>query len=321
MSTLQFQDRNASVDFYESRYSHGYMGYWSSFDKRRLFELIKSLNLPDIGNALDFGCGRGIFTAVIKEALPGWSISGCDISREAIESAKQNILGINFFVLGDKKYSDKKFDFIHSHHVLEHTFDEKITAGEMSAFAEKHCVMLHSLPCNHAGSLEFRFAQWTKNGFDYTTGKFFFEDTAHMRRLNVPQAEDLFDKNNFKITKKYFSNQYWGAVKWIAESNYKLVWNISNPFKAVSPFAFLKLSVWRNRLDFVWFCFFASSVFQSADKGKFHSLKKIIQTICFIFFFWLVIPVSRYVKYRAIKEWEEKKESPNGTDMFLVFER
>ena len=153
--------RNDSIQFYEGRYSRGYMGHWSSFDKKRLYDLVKSLNLPQTGNALDFGCGRGIFTEVIREALPGWKISGCDISSEAIESAKQNS-AITFFVLGDKIFSEQKFDFIHSHHVLEHTFDDKVTAGEMSSYAAEHCVMLHSLPCNHEGSLEYRLSQCLK---------------------------------------------------------------------------------------------------------------------------------------------------------------
>lgn len=321
MDTIRFPDRKASVEFYESRYSQGYMGHWSSFDKSRLLELVKSLNLPAQGNALDFGCGRGIFTQVIREALPGWKISGCDISAEAIESAGKNGSGITFFVLGDSRFSSFKFDFIHSHHVLEHTFDEKVTAGEMSGYAADHCVMLHSLPCNHEGSLEYRLAHWTRNGFDPETGKFFFEDTAHMRRLNAEQAAMLFAPFHFRLVKKYFSNQYWGAIKWIAESNLGLVRTISNPFNAHSMASFFKLAGWRCRLGLSWFCFFAASAFRPADHGKYFYLKKGIQALCFLCFFWLAIPVSLYITSMAKKEWDEKKESPDGTDMFLVFER
>ncbi len=321
METIQFSDRKASVDFYESRYSHGYMGHWSNFDKDRLYELIKGLNLPAVGNALDFGCGRGIFTQVIRAALPGWTISGCDISAEAIESAKKNSPGITFFVIGDKNFSVKRFDFIHSHHVLEHTFDERITSEEMSSFAASKCTMLHSLPCNHEGSLEHRLAQWTKNGFDPVTGKFFYEDTAHMRRLNVQQADALFAKSGFRLLKDYYSNQYWGAIKWIAESNFGLVWNITDPFHANSFRAFFKLTYWRKRLTFSWFCFFAASAFTPADRGRFYILKKLFQALSLVLFFWIAIPLSRYISGKAKKEWDEEKEQKNGTDMFLIFER
>jgi SAM-dependent methyltransferase len=320
MDTIQFSDRSASVDFYESRYAHGYMGHWSSFDKDRLFSLIKSLQLPAQGNALDFGCGRGIFTQVIREALPGWTITGCDISSEAIANAKRNSPGITFFVLGDKGIS-QKFDFIHSHHVLEHTFDIKVSASEISSFAAAHCFMLHSLPCNHEGSLEYRLSQWTKNGFDPQTGKFFFEDSAHMRRLNVQQAEALFSGYNFKLRKEYYANRYWGGIKWIAESDLGLVRNISNPFHANSFASFLKLVAWRKRLAFAWFCFFAASAFSPADRGKYYFLKKMIQAVCFILFFWLAIPVNSFISSKAKKEWDERKENPDGSDMFLVFER
>jgi len=321
MDTIQFSDRKESVNFYEGRYAAGYMGHWSSFDKKRMYELINGLNLPAEGNALDFGCGRGIFTAVIREALPGWTITGCDISSEAIESAKRNNPSITFFVLGEKNISEKKFDFIHSHHVLEHTFDLEITAKEIASYAAERCVMLHSLPCNHEGSLEYRLSQWTKNGIDPSTGKFFFEDSAHMRRLSAQQAEALFSKHGFRMTRKYFSNRRWGAVKWIAESNFGLVRNISNPFRANSTSSFFKLAVWRKRLLFSWFCFFAASAFSPADRGKYYFLKKIFQALCCLLFFWFAIPVSRFITVMAKREWDEEKENSAGSDMFLVFER
>lgn len=321
METIQFADRKASVDFYESRYAHGYMGHWSSFDKERLYSLIKSLNLPPSGNALDFGCGRGIFTQVIKQALPGWTISGCDISAEAIESAKKNSQDIDFFVLGDKSHDGKKFDFIHSHHVLEHTFDEKVTAAEMASYAAHHCTMLHSLPCNHEGSLEYRLSMWTQDGFDQATGKFFFEDTAHIRRMSGKQADELFQKHLFHPGRKYFSNQFWGAIKWIAESDLRLILNISNPFHSNSFSSFLSLVWWRFVLLLTWFCFFAATAFQPADRGRFYLLKKFIQAICLVLFFWIAIPVVLFITARARQEWKENKENPGGSDMFLVYQR
>ena len=321
METIQFQDRKESVDFYERRYSHGYMGHWSNFDKDRLFWLIRSFNLPEQGNALDFGCGRGIFTQVIKEALPGWKIFGCDISSEAIESAKRNSAGITFFVLGDKEFSGLKVDFIHSHHVLEHTFDEIITAGEMASFAANHCYMLHSLPCNHAGSLEYSLAQWTKNGFDEISGKFFFEDTAHIRRMSAAQTAALFTPFGFRLTREYYSNQFWGAIKWIAESDFGMVWKIANPMQANSLSSFFRLAFWREWLILSWFCFFAASAFRPADRGRYYYLKKFIQAISFLLFFWLAIPVSMFITAKAKKEWELNKDDKSGTDMFLFFEK
>jgi SAM-dependent methyltransferase len=297
------------------------MGHWGTFDKERISGLVKRLGLPTQGNALDFGCGRGIFTRVISEALPGWKIWGCDISKEAVEVAKKNNPDITFFVIGDPAFSKLNFDFIHSHHVLEHTFDVSASAGEITSFAAEKCIMLHSLPCNHEGSLEHRLANWTRNGFDPLTGKFFFEDTAHLRRMNVQQAEQLFSKYNFRLTKKYFSNQYWGAVKWIAESDFKFVLKISNPFHSNSFASFFKLAIWRKRLVWAWFSYFTASAFSPGDRGGNYFLKKIIQSFCIILFFWFAFPLSWFISRKAKKEWEEKNEDPGGSDMFLVFEK
>ena len=201
METRDLSNRKASAEFYENRYTHGYMGYWSAFEKERLLSLIRELNFPVSGKALDFGCGRGIFTAIFLEALPGWEIYGCDISPEAIGFAQRNNSSIHFFVLGSAEFAEERFDFIHSHHVLEHTFNEKITASEMCAFAAPKCTMLHSLPCNHEGSLEHKISTARRNGIDAVTGKFFFEDTAHMRRLSANQTIALFEPAGFKCWK------------------------------------------------------------------------------------------------------------------------
>jgi len=321
MEIKDLSNRKESAEFYEKRYTHGYMGHWSAFEKQRLLALIKELHLGPKGKALDFGCGRGIFTAVFQEALPGWQIYGCDISPEAISFAKKNNASINFFVLGDQSFSGERFDFIHSHHVLEHTFDEKVTALEMCDFAATKCTMLHSLPCNHEGSLEYRIASARKNGIDPMTGKFFFEDTAHMRRLSAKQTIALFQDAGFRSKKEYYANQYYGALKWISESNFKLVLTIANPYKANSAANFFFLFGLLGKLKIFWFSFFSASAFEPADKGKFYALKRLLQVISFILFFWMAIPLRTWLLKKATEEWELRREEKNGSDLFLCIER
>ncbi len=321
MQTINLKDRKESADFYENRYSRGYMGHWSAFEKERLLGLIRELNLPAKGKALDFGCGRGIFTAVFLEALPGWEIFGCDISPEAISFATKNNTAIRFFVLGDKSYSNERFDFIHSHHVLEHTFDEKVTASEMCSFADKNCVMLHSLPCNHEGSLEYKISSARKNGIDSLTGKFFFEDTAHMRRMSANETIALFQKEGFQSWKEYYANQYYGALKWIAESDFKLVLNIANPWRARDAGSFVFLFGLLVKLKCYWFCFFAAGAFEPADRGRFYFLKKTLQSISFILFFWIAIPLRSALVRKAKNEWKLHRTDRNGSDLFLILKR
>ena len=321
MKTKDLSNREESAAFYEQRYSRGYMGHWSDFEKEKLLKLIKELNLGPTGKALDFGCGRGIFTAVFQEALPGWEIYGCDISPEAISFASKNNASIHFFVLGDKKFADERFDFIHSHHVLEHTFDEKVSASEMCGFAAESCTMIHSLPCDHEGSLEYKIASATKGGIDPKTGKFFFEDPAHMRRLSSTQTIALFEKDGFRCWKEFYANQYYGALKWIAESQFGLVLKIANPWRAKDLSSFLFLMGLLGRLKFYWFCSFAASAFEPADKGRLYRTKRTLQAICFILFFWIAIPVKSWLLRKANEEWDLHRTDKNGSDLFLVLKR
>ncbi|REJ80166.1 MAG: class I SAM-dependent methyltransferase [Bacteroidetes bacterium] len=321
METQSFHDKEDSISFYEKRYAGGYMGHWSLFEKKRLFNLIRELNLPSSGKALDFGCGRGIFTQVIKEALPGWEIFACDISKQAIEWAKQNQTGIEFFIAGDEVYKGEKFDFIHSHHVLEHTYDAKVTTHEICAYAADRCTMLHSVPCRHKGSLEYKISTLVKDGIDPQTGKFFFEDFAHQIRPNVEETISFFRPFGFKIQSDYYAAQHYGALKWIAESGLGFVLKISPVFKAVSFDAALKLFRYRLQFLFYWFCFFCATAFTSADRGKYFYLKKSFQIIGFIFFFWLAIPVRTHLLKKSESEWNEKRMEKNGSELFLVISR
>ena len=63
-----------SKDFYENRYKKGYMEKWPEDKKDRVYGVIRSLNLPHEGEGLDFGCGNGVFTEMLKKALPNWNI-------------------------------------------------------------------------------------------------------------------------------------------------------------------------------------------------------------------------------------------------------
>lgn len=321
METLQFSDRQDSVRFYEDRYAHGYMGHWSIFEKQRLIGLVRELKLPARGVALDFGCGRGIFTTVIREALPGWRIFGCDISAEAVAWAKAHQPEITFFVLGDKAFDNLRADFIHSHHVLEHTYDAAVTAREMTEYAAPTCTMLHSFPCNHPGSLEHLLSEAVRDGIDPVSGKFFFEDTAHQRRLSRRQTEELFVVGGFSSVDASYANRFAGAVKWIAESDLRLVLNITDARKAKDAASARLLKRWRRKLLFRWFCHFAATAFAPADRGRYYRWKRLLQCMAFLTCGWFALPVDRSIRRAALHEWENDRKREDGSDLFLVLHR
>src|SRR5688572_28700533 len=86
-------DESAAVRFYDERSAAGYMEDWPAWKKRRVASFIRELNLPQTGRALDFGCGQGVFTEVLRQTLPGWRVSGTDLSSEALQAARKRFPG------------------------------------------------------------------------------------------------------------------------------------------------------------------------------------------------------------------------------------
>ena len=60
-----------SAEFYEESYKKGYMDEWPSKKKQRLIEIIEGLQLPEKGDALDFGC-RFPLEMVNIRSTPNW---------------------------------------------------------------------------------------------------------------------------------------------------------------------------------------------------------------------------------------------------------
>ena len=58
------------------------------------------------GGVLDMGCGKGAFTARLKENFPGASVTGVDIAPTAIKKARQKYghLGIKFVTFDVREY-------------------------------------------------------------------------------------------------------------------------------------------------------------------------------------------------------------------------
>jgi release factor glutamine methyltransferase len=74
----------------------------------------------ETGEALDIGTGSGCIAMAIKRNIPGINVSGCDISPEALETARQNAenakLNIRFFIADILRWKEvrwpSKYDLI-----------------------------------------------------------------------------------------------------------------------------------------------------------------------------------------------------------------
>jgi 2-polyprenyl-3-methyl-5-hydroxy-6-metoxy-1,4-benzoquinol methylase len=83
--------------------------------------LLDTLKLPEIGNVLDIGCGKGNFLLAFSQKFPKWSLNGVEASKNALSFAKKKLLKADlregFFRDG---LFDKKFDLIVALDVFEH---------------------------------------------------------------------------------------------------------------------------------------------------------------------------------------------------------
>ena len=67
------------------------------------------------------------------------------------------------------------FDFIFSHHVLEHVFDIKEVAAQINQRAKNSSAMLHIFPCGNPGSYEYKLCKNRIDGINTKMeNRFFF---------------------------------------------------------------------------------------------------------------------------------------------------
>jgi SAM-dependent methyltransferase len=303
-----------SRKFYNDRYTRGYMEEWPADKKEKVYEIIRKLNLPERGEALDFGCGNGVFTVILKECLPNWTVYGCDLSQVAIENAKSKISNCTFFINNDPALKDKKFDFIFSHHVLEHVFNIDEVAKQITDLTKAKAGILCILPCGNPGSFEWKICNLRKNGIEKDReDRFFYEDPGHVRRLDTESCSSLLKKSGFALSQAYYSNQYHGAVNWITRVNPAIMANMFNPLKGKGLRSKTKLFIYLIKYSFISCLRMPYVIYKKFDK----TIVKIIFYIPAFFSKYL----DNYMIRKSDKEWAESKGKENGSEMFLFFKK
>ncbi len=322
MTQLNLNNEKDSKEFYEVRYSDNYMEEWPIEKKLRIIEIIKCLNLPSHGDALDFGCGNGVFSDVLKKALPHWHIYGCDISETAIKNAAKRFPECTFFTNDDEKHKSKKFDFVFTHHVLEHVFDIKELAKQINGLLKDSSSMLHIFPCGNPDSYEYRLCALRSDGIDKKTeNRFFFEDEGHIRRMTTDQCVHLFKEYDFTLKHDYYSNQYYGAVNWITQAGERLILKMFNPIKGKDWKSKFKLTGMLLKMIFISILRKPSKIYKNILKK---SVKQ-IQHLLFIYMFYIPFKIVKsfddYLEKKATDEWDKIKLNKNGSEMYLYFAR
>lgn len=318
----ELYQKEIAIDFYENRYEKGYMDEWPVEKKQRVFEILRSLPLPETGEALDYGCGNGVFTDLLRQALPKWKIYGSDISQNAVNNAKIRFPECTFFVSDNDLMSDLKFDFLFSHHVLEHVFDIEKAMSEINEYMKPISNIMHILPCGNENSFEYNLCQLRTDGFNTAMeNRFFFEDEGHVRRLTTQQISDLLQIHGFTLEKAFYSNQHHGAIKWITQSSALFIKDFANPEKGKDVPSKKRLGQLRAKFLFLSYLQLPYALYKDTKAIKNKSPKHYLVQLVFMIPSIISYPVHALINAKAKKEWNANKQSKNGSEMYVFFSR
>ncbi len=320
LQRLNLNDAKNASHFYDNRYEGDYMDEWPLRKKRRVYELLRELDLPEDGIALDFGCGTGVFTSVIKQALPRWQVYGTDLSVIALEKAEAKNPNCNFFSLDAPNLTSLKFDFIFSHHVLEHVSDIDETWMQFSSLSKSGTRMLHICPCGNEGSFEHNLCRLRKDGLrQKPENTFFYEDEGHLRKLDTQKMRCLATKYGFEVCLEYYAWHHYEAIEGITMEGHDYVRYLTDLAQAANGTAQTELRGLRRQLHTITMLRTPSIIVNQRQQKQEKSWKDyaaitILKPLTVIS--WLT---NRILEQLTDSEWHHRRKDPKGAEMYFLF--
>jgi SAM-dependent methyltransferase len=310
---------------YDERFEHGYMSEWPAWRRERIAALVRGFGLPSKGRALDFGCGQGVFTSVLRAALPEWEIVGTDLSTVGLREAARRVPDCTF-VHGSETAQHGPFDFVFTHHVLEHVDDLDATVGFLTSLLTPRGQILHILPCGNAGSFEHALCALRVDGIDGTNGRFFFDEDGHVRRLTTKTLSQAAEAHGMVLARGAYGSQFWGALDWISGQELDTIRSMFDPAKAIDAPAGARLRRLRRQLMALRLLkrppaiLFRSAARDVLGREDWTWRDRAILTASNPGFL-LAFPIRAALRALASREWARGRARENGSEMFLLFSR
>jgi SAM-dependent methyltransferase len=303
------------------------MNDWPEWKKKRVFLIIRDLGLPATGRALDYGCGAGVFTRLLKEALPAGDVSGTDISDVGLGIARTLSNDVTYLDAAD--VAERSFDFIFSHHVMEHVDNIEAVANDFTRYAKPNAVMLHIMPCGNKGSLDHYIASHTINGIDHQKGNtFFYEEELHLNRFTTAQLSEIFGRNNWHLDHSFYANHQLGCLAELSGMNTQHIRRLTDGNNAIDAKAKRKFSLIRVFSLMLYYLQRPYTYFKLRNKSKAWTgpllrhpeLGNYRTSLTEV----LLFPSYAFVLLRSLMEkmdWNNSKRKHSGSEMYLVFHK
>ena len=177
---------------------------WSSPTAFRLKQALGALSGLSSGKVLEVGSGAGQFIRALKHLRPNLECHGCDISAEAIKTAKTKndgvIYELNSSVL---PYQDNFFDAVLIFDVLEHVADYQGLLVEIKRILKPGGIFYCFVPCEGDwASLWYYLRHFI--AFKDLTEKY----AGHINHLSRGQWLKNFNKAGFTVEQKRYSEHF-----------------------------------------------------------------------------------------------------------------
>ncbi len=138
----------------------------SLYTQSKLHIIFEKMDLTQINNVLDIGCGNGFFTVPLNKRLS--NVVGLDFSRRMLSLLKQEKIPL---IRADSVYlpfKDRCFDLVFCANMIHHVNNQILTIEEIKRVAKKYIVIIEP---NKQNPLMFLLTKFRK---EEDLRKFFF---------------------------------------------------------------------------------------------------------------------------------------------------
>lgn len=166
----------------------------------------------------------------------------------------------------------------------------------------------HILPCGNVGSLEHRLASRTSTGIDPVTGRFFYEDPTHERRITTDALVAVAEQHGFACERAWYANQHAGAVDWITQGRPHHNWKIGR--------AYPSLGFWLALLSALRLPARAVDRFRQKARRPIHHAALVMAPL-----YPLSKPLDAWLSRQSEKEWYDRQDDPAGSEQYALLLR